>query len=113
MEDRQRGIERYESTVRKNALHVALERLEAASPADVRLTPAKPAKGAAHFEIVHDQESALLQVRAKVPGFLVGHVPPVDLNHVRDRIVKQLRIIGADAVDLVDVRPEVADLVHD
>src|SRR5262245_42256504 len=113
VEDRKRGIERDEPPFGEHALHVALERLQPASPTRIGTAPPESAEPAAPFEVVDDQKAALLQVGAKVGDLLLGHIPPVDLDDVRERVVEQLGIIGSDAVDFIDMRPEIADLVHD
>src|SRR5205814_10718664 len=100
-----------ESPFRQHTLHVALERLESSAATGVGASPAESAKGAAHFEVVDDKKAALLEIRAKICRLFVGHVPPVDLDDIRDRIVEQCRIVGPDAVDVIGMRRQVADLL--
>ena len=88
-----------------------LEHRPAAS-VSVPLVVVEPSAEAARFEVVDDHEPALLHVRAKRRCFAVGHRPPVDFDDVGDRVVKELRIVERERVDLV-VRVEEADLIQD
>src|SRR5439155_14557414 len=61
VEDWLRGIQIDETSLRKYALHVGFERLQPAAAAGVIApAPAEAAETATHFEVVDDEESALL-----------------------------------------------------
>src|SRR5262245_47107179 len=113
METGLRWIERYKASLGQDPFHVPLEGFQTATAAHVCSAPAKAAEATADFEVVDDEEAAFLKVRTQVRCLLISHVPPVHFNHVCDGILQQLRTVGSDAGDLVDVRPEVADLLHE
>src|SRR5262245_37495724 len=87
MEYRMREIEVDEPALGQRVLHVVFEGLPAASPAEV-----------SPLEVVDDEKSALVQVVAKGTRLTVGHLPPVGLDHVGDRILTQLRIVEPETV---------------
>jgi hypothetical protein len=88
----------------QHALHVRLERIPAAA---VEAAPAE------HFEVVDDDEAALLDVRAQRLRLAIRERPPADLDDVGDRILEQIRIVQRQRIRVVGVRREVADVVHD
>jgi hypothetical protein len=94
--------------VGQDTLDVLLERVPAAPAHAGEAAAAEPGD----FEVVDDEEAALLQVRSEPLGFRIGHVPPADFDDVRDRILEQLRVVQPQAVDFLGARPEVADLVQ-
>jgi hypothetical protein len=81
----------------------------AAQPAAEAATePAAP-----RFEVVHDHEPALLKIEAQRRRLGIGHRPPVDLDDVGERVAEHGGIVERQRVDLVDVRVDEADLLHD
>src|SRR4051812_30524796 len=76
-------------------------------PPHPKTPPAKPRP----LEVADDEKPALLQVTPRARRFRVGHLPPADLDDVRDRVFEQLGIVQPEAVDLLGARGKIGDLI--